>query len=67
MYKTKHVVTNRYSQSENHEELVQEALDGIGEAEIYSIQHTAYSVGHNNTQECYSTVIVYREYAEDHV
>lgn len=63
-YLVKHVITStRYPNDDGtHALQVQEALNEIGEAEIYSIQHTALKDRYD--EESYSTIIVYREYED---
>lgn len=61
-YHVIHVFTGDYEIHE-HEQKVREALDQIGEAEIYSIQHAiAQSGGGIGDSQTVSTLIVYREY-----
>lgn len=56
MYKVIHIVS---SNSTDHADKVQKGLDQIGEAEIYSVQH---SIGAMQPHWGFSTVIIYRVY-----
>jgi hypothetical protein len=63
-YLVKHVYTGQYQTGE-HQLKVQEALNQIGEAEIYSVQHSsAQSQSSIGLSEILSTLIIYREYED---
>jgi hypothetical protein len=63
-YRVRHVFTNKYDEIDRHETKVGEALSEIGEAEIYSIQHTLAQAGSNASYTILSTLIVYRSYED---